>query len=51
LNNSHSKNEDYHNEVCNSLGCLNKADEKIILPIGCKSVTIVVCEKCKSKFE
>ena len=41
MNNSYSKIEDYHNEICNAIGCLNKADDKIVLPIGCKSVKLL----------
>lgn len=48
LNNSFTSNT--HDKICNSFGCLNKATEKIVLPIGSKSLTIVVCESCKLKF-
>jgi len=49
LNNSFTV-ETHIKEICNSFGCLNKASEKIVLPLDSKSVTIVVCEKCKLKF-
>jgi len=45
-----SKMENYK-EICNSLGCINKATVRIVLPVGSKSLTIIVCENCKPKFE
>jgi hypothetical protein len=45
------KTQDYSTEICNSLGCLNKATLRIVLPVGSKSLTIIVCETCKPKFE
>ena len=50
LNNSFTVETQDIKEICNSFGCLNKASEKIVLPLDSKSVTIVVCEKCKIKF-
>jgi len=50
LNNSFTVETQEIKEICNSFGCLNKATEKIVLPLDSKSVTIVVCEKCKLKF-
>ena len=50
LNNSFTVETQDIKEICNSFGCLNKATEKIVLPLDSKSVTIVVCEKCKLKF-
>ena len=50
LNNSFTVETQDIKEICNSFGCLNKASEKIVLPLDSKSVTIVVCEKCKLKF-
>jgi hypothetical protein len=50
LNNSFTAETQDIKEICNSFGCLNKASEKIVLPLDSKSVTIVVCEKCKLKF-
>ena len=38
-------------EICNSLGCFKKAEIRIVLPVGSKSLTIIVCENCKPKFE
>ncbi|MCE3269601.1 MAG: hypothetical protein K0R49_1855 [Burkholderiales bacterium] len=46
-----SKTDNNNTQVCNSLGCFNKATIKIVLPVGSKSLTIVVCEKCSIKFE
>jgi hypothetical protein len=50
LNNSFTAETQDIKEICNSFGCLNKATIKIVLPLDSKSVTIVVCEKCKLKF-
>ena len=38
-------------EICNAFECLNKATIKIVLPLNSKSITIFVCENCKTKFE
>ena len=46
-----SKTDINNTEVCNSLDCFNKATIKIVLPVGSKSLTIVVCENCRIKFE
>jgi len=43
--------EDYDTKICNSLGCSNKGTVRIVLPVGSKSLTIVVCENCRIKFE
>lgn len=40
-----------NNEICNSLGCFNKAAIRIVIPVGSQSLTIFVCENCKPKFE
>ena len=49
LNNSFtSYNQD---KICNCLGCTQFADTEIALKIGEKSITILVCENCKTKFE
>ena len=50
MNSIFSKTENY-NEICNSLGCYNKATVGIVIPVGSKSLTIVVCENCRIKFE
>jgi hypothetical protein len=46
-NNSFTSNA----QICNCLGCSQSADTEISLKIGEKSITILVCERCKSKFE
>jgi len=46
-----SKTDNNNTNLCNSLGCFNKATIKIVLPAGFKSLTIVVCENCRIKFE
>ena len=51
LNNSFTAETQDIKEICNSLGCINKATAKIVLPISSKSVTIFVCKNCVSKFE
>ena len=38
-------------QTCNAFGCNNTATDRIVLPVGSKSVTIVVCENCRPKFE
>ena len=47
LNNSFTSNT----QICNCLGCSQIADRKISLKIGQKSITILVCKNCKSKFD
>ena len=49
INNSFTS--DIQDKLCNALGCSHLADTKISLKIGEKSITILVCENCKSKFE
>ncbi len=51
MDNIFSKTDNNNTKVCNSLGCFNKATIKIVLPVGSKSLTIVVCENCRIKFE
>ena len=53
VNNSFSSNTLVKNEdkICNALGCQLLATNKISLKIGKKSITIVICENCKPKFE
>ena len=53
LNNSFSYNAPRKNEekICNALGCHLIATNEISLKIGKKSITIVICERCKPKFE
>ena len=51
MDNSFAENIDSTTEICNSFGCLNKAKVKIVLPVGYKTVSIVVCESCRIKFE
>ena len=51
MNNIFSKTKNYDTEICNSLGCHNKATVRIVLPVGSKSLTIFVCENCRLKFE
>ncbi len=42
--------KEFSTQTCNAFGCYNTATLKIVLPVGFKSVTIIVCETCKSKF-
>ena len=49
LNNSFTSNT--QEKICNCLGCSQPADTEIALKIGEKSITILVCENCKPKFE
>ena len=49
LNNSFTSNTE--EKICNCLGCSQGAETEISLKIGKKSITILVCENCKSKFE
>jgi hypothetical protein len=53
LNNSFTYNSLRKNEekICNAIGCHLLATNKISLEIGKKSITILVCENCISKFE
>ena len=37
-------------KICNCLGCYRFADTKIPMKIGEKSITILVCQDCKYKF-
>jgi len=49
INNSFTS--DIPDNRCNALGCSRLADTQISLKIGEKSITIIVCENCKAKFE
>ena len=49
INNSFTS--DIQDKICNALGCSQLADTEITLKIGEKSITILVCENCKPKFE
>jgi transcription elongation factor Elf1 len=49
LNNSFTSNN--QDKICNCLGCSQFADTEISLKIGEKSITILVCENCKPKFQ
>jgi hypothetical protein len=51
MNNIFSKTDNNDTQICNSLGCFNKAKVRIVLPVGPKSITIAVCENCRIKFE
>ena len=54
VNNSFSSNVEGKiddNKICNALGCHLLATNEISLKIGKKSITIIICERCKSKFE
>ena len=52
LNNSFSSDTQANeNKICNCLGCYEHAFTEISLKIGEKSITIIVCKNCKSKFE
>ena len=49
INNSFTS--DMQDNLCNALGCNQLADTEISLKIGEKSITIIVCENCRIKFE
>lgn len=49
FNNSFTSNN--QDKICNCLGCNKLADREISLKIGKKTIIILVCENCKSKFE
>jgi transcription elongation factor Elf1 len=49
LNNSFTY--DTQDKICNCLGCNELANTSISLKVGKKSITIIVCEFCKEKFE
>ena len=51
LNNIPYKSKDISTEICNAFGCNNIADVKVVLSVGSKTISIVVCERCKTKFE
>ena len=53
VNNSFNSNTQRKNadKICNALGCHLIATNEISLKIGEKSITIIVCENCKPKFE
>jgi hypothetical protein len=38
-------------KICNCLGCHRFANTSVSLKVGKKSITIIVCEFCKEKFE
>ena len=45
-----SSKDDKNRSICNALGCNNLATMEIPLKIKDKSIMILVCERCKSKF-
>jgi hypothetical protein len=49
LNNSFTPNT--QDKICNCLGCYRLATTKISLKVREKTVPIIICEFCKSKFE
>ena len=54
VNNSFSSNAEGKiddNKICNALGCHLLATNEISLKLHDKSIMILVCERCKSKFE
>ncbi len=51
MNDIFLKYKEYSTQTCNAFGCYNTATLKIVLPVGSKSLTIVVCENCRIKFE
>ena len=51
MDNRFPKTKECYTDVCNSFGCLNQAIIKIVLPVGSKTISIVVCEDCRLKFQ
>ncbi len=51
MNDIFFKANEISTEICNAFRCYNTATVRIVLPVGSKSLTIFVCERCKSKFE
>ena len=43
--------DDKNHSICAALGCNDFATIEISLKIQDKSIMILVCERCKSKFE
>ena len=51
INNKLFAKDDKNHSICAALGCNKLATIEIPLKIQDKSIMIVVCERCKSKFE
>ena len=51
MNDNLLQSKEISTQTCNAFGCNNTATVKIVLPVGSKSLTIVVCENCRLKFE
>jgi hypothetical protein len=51
MNDVFFKSKEISPQICNAFECYNIATVRIVLPVGSKSITIVVCENCKPKFE
>ncbi|HKO40599.1 MAG TPA: hypothetical protein VJU85_05005 [Nitrososphaeraceae archaeon] len=43
--------DDKNHSICAALGCHDLGTIEISLKIQDKSIIIIVCERCKSKFE
>ena len=51
INNKLFAKDDKNHSICAALGCDALGINEISLKIQDKSIMIVVCERCKSKFE
>jgi hypothetical protein len=51
MNDNLLESKEISTQTCNAFGCYNIATIRLVLPVGSKSLTIVVCENCRPKFE
>ena len=51
MNDNRLESKEISNETCNAFRCDNIATVKIVLNIGYKTISLVVCENCRIKFE
>jgi len=51
INNKLFAKDDKNHSICGALGCNALGTLEISLKIQDKSIMILVCERCKSKFE
>ncbi len=51
MNNNLLQSKENPTQTCNAFRCNKTATDRIVLPVGSKSLTIVVCENCVSRFE
>jgi hypothetical protein len=51
MNDNLLESKEISTQTCNAFGCDNIATVKIVLNIGYKTISLVVCENCRPKLE